>query len=265
MKKQLLFLALLFTLTTNAQTTAIPDANFEQKLIDLGIDTNGLNGNILDADAAAVTSLDISLQFVISDITGIEAFVNLTHFNCALNNIGTLDLSQNTALQVLNTSGNIYTTIDLSNNPNLIDVDVRGSFLTTVDLRNGNNAAITSFYANTSPNLTCVFVDNAANSYSGWYIDANGSYVNNETECANLSSNSFDETTFTIYPNPVSDFLSITSESTISKTEIFDLSGKKILESKHNILDVKSFSSGIYVVKVTNINGNISVLKFYKK
>lgn len=265
MKKQLLFLATFFTLTAIAQTTAIPDANFEQKLIDLGIDTNGLNGNILDADAAAVTSLDISLQFVISDITGIEAFVNLTHFNCALNNIGALDLSQNTALQVLNTSGNVYTIIDLSNNPNLVDIDIRGPYLTTVDLRNGNNAAIASFYANNSPNLTCVFVDNSVNSYSGWYIDANGTYVNNETECANLSSSSFNEQTFTIYPNPVSDFLSINSKSTISKTEIFDLSGKKILESKQNTIDVKSFSSGIYIVKVTDINGNISALKFCKK
>ena len=38
----LVFLFLFFS-ATYAQTTAIPDANFEQALIDLGIDTDGLN------------------------------------------------------------------------------------------------------------------------------------------------------------------------------------------------------------------------------
>jgi hypothetical protein len=40
--------------------TNIPDQNFEQKLIDLGIDTDGLNGKITIADINTITSLDLS-------------------------------------------------------------------------------------------------------------------------------------------------------------------------------------------------------------
>lgn len=56
MKTKILLLLFLISLTgisINAQTVAIPDSNFEQALIDLGKDTNGLNGNILLSEAQA--------------------------------------------------------------------------------------------------------------------------------------------------------------------------------------------------------------------
>ena len=43
MRKVLLPLAfILFAIIANAQTTSIPDANFEQQLTDLGIDSDGI-------------------------------------------------------------------------------------------------------------------------------------------------------------------------------------------------------------------------------
>lgn len=67
-------------LTAQSQTTAIPDVNFEQVLINLGIDSDGtINGQILTADALQVTHLYItssSPNSFIQDVTGIEAFVN---------------------------------------------------------------------------------------------------------------------------------------------------------------------------------------------
>ena len=50
---------LFYSSATYAQTTAIPDANFEQKLITLGVDSDGLvNGQILNSDAVGVQVLD---------------------------------------------------------------------------------------------------------------------------------------------------------------------------------------------------------------
>ena len=62
MKKITLLFAVCCLTTTmlNAQTTAIPDANFEQALIGLGIDSNGLNGNILNSDAQSVFTLNVN-------------------------------------------------------------------------------------------------------------------------------------------------------------------------------------------------------------
>ena len=79
MKTKLLFLTtfIIMLQTTIAQTIAIPDPNFEQALIDLGIDTNGLNGNILQSQAVAVNGLNVNGKNI-SSLQGIEGFVNIT-------------------------------------------------------------------------------------------------------------------------------------------------------------------------------------------
>jgi len=66
----------------SAQTTAIPDPYFESKLIQLGIDSDGLiNGQILNSDAAATNAL-IFDQDTIHSLEGIQAFVNLDTLKC---------------------------------------------------------------------------------------------------------------------------------------------------------------------------------------
>jgi len=70
---------------STAQITLIPDPNFEQFLINEGIDSDGvINGQIFTVDALAVTKMHIHSTMgwnnpdeYIQDITGLEAFVNL--------------------------------------------------------------------------------------------------------------------------------------------------------------------------------------------
>ena len=52
----------------------------------------------------------------ISDMTGIEAFVNLTELNCRFNQLSSLDVSANTALEVLECGENQLTNLDVSTN-----------------------------------------------------------------------------------------------------------------------------------------------------
>ena len=68
---------MLFSVIAYAQNTAIPDANFEQALIDLGYDVAPINGLIPTANISSVTNLDVSGKSI-SNLTGIEAFTNLT-------------------------------------------------------------------------------------------------------------------------------------------------------------------------------------------
>ena len=63
-----------------SQNVNIPDANFLNALIEQGVDINA-DAMISYAEAEAVTNLDVS-NSSISDLTGIEAFVNLTYLNC---------------------------------------------------------------------------------------------------------------------------------------------------------------------------------------
>jgi len=54
------------------QTTSIPDANFEQALIDLGLD-NTIDGSVLTSNISSVTDLGVSNKNIF-DLTGIEGF-----------------------------------------------------------------------------------------------------------------------------------------------------------------------------------------------
>ncbi len=169
----LLFFCLFFSVFSLSQTAPIPDTNFEQFLIDQGIDTNGSNGNILNTDAQAVTNLNITRNDIV-DFTGLEAFVNLITLNAGQNQVptiplttltlleelrfarntalATLDLTQNIALRVLAFNNDaappLLTTLDLSQNINLEDLNIR-----TV-------RSITSLTLPATPTLVNIYVAN---------------------------------------------------------------------------------------------------------
>ena len=140
-----LFVGCLFALCffcANSQTTTIPDANFEQFLVDQGIDSNGLNGNILNADAQAVTALNISTN-TITDFTGLEAFVNLITLDAGTNQFATLPLTTLSLLEELVFTQNmVLASLDLSGNPNLKRFQARANGgsnsgpITVIDLSN---------------------------------------------------------------------------------------------------------------------------------
>ena len=93
MKTKLLLLLLLTSLVGFSQTTAVPDPNFEQALIDLNYD-NVIDGSVLTANINTVTSLHVSYKNI-SDLTGIEDFTALEELSCGFNSLTSLDVSSN--------------------------------------------------------------------------------------------------------------------------------------------------------------------------
>ena len=97
----------MFCFATKAQIINIPDANFKQQLL-LASETYGIaydcatgsyykidlnnNGEIEESEALAVCTLLVPSQNI-SDLTGIEKFINLTGLDVGINNLSTLDLS----------------------------------------------------------------------------------------------------------------------------------------------------------------------------
>ncbi|MGB2087808.1 MAG: T9SS type A sorting domain-containing protein, partial [Psychroflexus salarius] len=76
----------IFTNISVAQTTVIPDPNFEQALIDINVDSDGVvNGEVLNADIETLTELDFSNLYytsqTITDFSGIENFTALEILN----------------------------------------------------------------------------------------------------------------------------------------------------------------------------------------
>jgi len=93
--------------TVAAAMTYVTDDNFEQALIDLGYDTGPLNDYVPTDNINGIPSLNIPNRNI-PDLTGIEDFSSLERLYCIRNQLISLDVSQNTALNYLNCIGNRY-------------------------------------------------------------------------------------------------------------------------------------------------------------
>jgi len=155
MKKLLLLPLIAINLLATAQTTAIPDANFEQALITLGYD-NVIDGGVLTANISSVDTLDIPLFSGISDLTGIEDFTALTFLDCSNNNLTSLDVSQNTALTHLNCESNLLTSLDVTQNTALEYLGCGDNQLTNLDV--SQNASLTELHCDSNIWLTSLDV-----------------------------------------------------------------------------------------------------------
>lgn len=128
-----LFISSNFIFKSYSQTTAIPDSNFEEALVNLNIDTNGLNGNILNSDAVDVHHINVSENFI-HNLSGIEAFTSLKTLNCSLNNLSAINVSQNIHLEELNANDNQINTIDVSLNTKLETLRLSSNLLNNIDV-----------------------------------------------------------------------------------------------------------------------------------
>lgn len=83
-----------------------------------------------------------------------------------------------------------------------------------------------------------------------------------------LSSDGFDKSEFSYYPNPVKNSLSLSYSSEINTVEVFNLLGQKVLYKNIDLttaeLDMSSIPSGNYLVKVY-IGENIETIKIVKE
>jgi len=102
------------------------------------------------------------------------------------------------------------------------------------------------------------------------YFDFNAPIITNNysTEVAedNLGTSDFNLSTIKVYPNPVSDVLTIETSFTLSKISVYDIEGRKVLEVLQvntNQIDLSALRTGIYFVKVFS-ESNTETLKVIK-
>jgi hypothetical protein len=119
------------------ETVSIPDPNFLNELFNEGVDSNG-DGQISTQEAELIRALSLGPSGI-SDLTGIEAFVNLDTLVVEVNPLIPPDLSKNKALIYLTLKGCGLTQLDISKNAALKYLDCTGnegldSFLETIDL-----------------------------------------------------------------------------------------------------------------------------------
>ena len=69
---------------------------------------------------------------------------------------------------------------------------------------------------------------------------------------------------FTIFPNPGTNNLTISTLLHIDSIEIFSVTGKKIASHTTTSIDISQWANGVYFIKVTS-NGKHSIQKFIKR
>ncbi len=117
-----------------AQNVYIPDAVFKAHLVgNLSINTNS-DTAIQVSEAVAFTNFISVNNLLIADMTGIEAFVNITGLLCYNNNITNLNISANTALTYINCAGNNLTSLDVTHNTSLTYLDFSRNYIPGINL-----------------------------------------------------------------------------------------------------------------------------------
>jgi Leucine-rich repeat (LRR) protein len=168
----------------------VPDSDFKTYLVD-NFDKNG-DGEISHAEALSVKSIDCS-NLGIGSLSGIENFTNLVTLVCDGNNLTSLPISANTALELLNFSDNDLTSVDLTNcanlkklycrrnnltalnvmyNAELTHIDCQNNSLTTLNVRRNPNLQTLICYGNGSG-----FILYMASSQSSVSVTTDGSVV----------------------------------------------------------------------------------------
>ncbi|AEH02634.1 T9SS type A sorting domain-containing protein [Lacinutrix sp. 5H-3-7-4] len=168
------------------QTVNIPDANFKSFLVnDSSINLNN-DTEITMAEAQATTEL-IMNGIGIADLTGIEAFINLTRLDVPNNSLTTIDVSNNLSLTRLHAGFNNLTSLDIRLNTNVDELFCHeNSLLDTLLISNGNNSNFIYMKAYNNPSLNCIQVDagfsppaNTGLYNVGWTKDGQASYSEN--------------------------------------------------------------------------------------
>lgn len=155
--KRTLLICILFSGSLFAQNVNIPDANFKAILLANTSINSNLDTEIQVSEAVAYTGTITCINQNISDLTGIEAFTNLTILYCAQNQLTSLDVSNNTNLLELGCANNQLTSLNVSNCSVLYDLHCPYNQLTSIDLSTNTSLS----YLNCSDNqLTSLNVSN---------------------------------------------------------------------------------------------------------
>ena len=252
------------------QNTFVPDANFEQALIDEGYDSGPLDGNVLTSNISGILNLDIKNRGI-TNLTGIEDFSALKNLDCSgnllinidvrplsnlqilwcfENQIINLNVDQNISLTALRCENNKLTSLNLSKNINLIDLACEQNKITTIDV--SNSVSLNRFQCGNNLLNTLDVSTNANLSYLSCeqnQLTSLNLLNNNQLSLLNCFNNQITELDLTRNPN--------LTDVNCSTNQLCSLNLNN--SSNSNITNVNfDLNTNLNCVVVDNANGNHS-------
>ena len=92
--------------------------------------------------------------------------------------------------------------------------------------------------------------------------DVTSLYTNNTLSSSDFSQNSLE---VKLYPNPVRDILNIEIENDIQSVEIYNIQGQKVISSNQKQINISDLASGMYMVRIQDVDNNIATEKIVIK
>jgi len=221
-----------FSTTGTPCIVNIPDANFKAALVgNPMINTNG-DTEIQCYEAAAYAGYLSVYGQGIADLTGIEAFVNMTNFDAGSNDLTAVDLSQNTKLIMLYLDWNQLTSLDVSALADLEYLYCQNNFvLSTLDVSQNSSLQ----------NLDCNF-----NQIETLNVSNNGSLTN--LQCQNNALTHLNVKN----GNNISLFIMATENPDLNCIEVDDVAWSTANWS-NNVDNPVAFSEDCFTVSVEQV------------
>ncbi|CAL2104488.1 Choice-of-anchor D domain-containing protein [Tenacibaculum sp. 190130A14a] len=157
-------------LSTTSNIVNIPDSNFKAALVaNSSINTNG-DSEIQISEAQSYSGVVRVDGLTISDLTGLEEFVNISEFHAMNNSLTSIDLSQNTAITRLSLTNNDLTSLDLSTNIILKTILIQNNNISSIDLT--NHSSLVNFQCGNN-NISNLVLPTTANGLRTLYLEQN--------------------------------------------------------------------------------------------
>jgi hypothetical protein len=104
---------------------------------------------------------------------------------------------------------------------------------------------------------------NGDNYYRIQSIDKDGKASYTETKKITINDK---QQTISIYPNPATATINITSQQNIQQIKLINRLGQTLqqfnnLNTKHQTINIEQFAKGVYIIQITNSNGEIKTQK----
>ena len=280
MKNYIIFLTvLLIPFLSTSQIISFTDLELKRFLLnEKSVDTNfnGTNlvgkakidvnndGNIQLSEIVNIKSLAINnfgKNYNIKSISDLNQFSHLNHLsilsldsllkieNMVLDSLSYLFLNSCTNLKKVDVSSLNHLT-EVLRIEDMVNID-------TLNLSNGNSARVFSLFYTQNVEYACI--DSIQSEIQEVINSAVMKTGYNYTFNCNLTSlNRLEKEKISIYPNPATDIIHITSSLVNPTFVLYTIEGKKILTTKENYLDVSSLKSGLYIVKIISQTNTLS-------
>ncbi|MEL0456979.1 T9SS type A sorting domain-containing protein [Flavobacteriaceae bacterium SZ-1-7] len=239
----------------NNRFTTIPDDNFEQALIDLGLDSGPLDNQVLTSNIEHILNLNVNNK-QIQSLEGIQDFVSLTSLDCSNNYLSDLDISGMVNLEELYCSSNYFLTNNISNTAGLLNTTG------TVSLKKLFCSSNKLADLDTSLNINLEELDCADNNLSVLNISGNSllkllDCSNNKLSVLNITNNVFLEEV-NCNNNDISNLIAATSTNT-TLTKLSCANNDMTNLQVNNYLSLVEINAGSNSLTQLNTNSNVAL------